>query len=184
MDSLGVMNQYRVQFDELYIIASLSKYRRQRKLFPWFMAVKIVCFLGLAAILVIIVYAAINHVGPNTAYSMLVSLIPTSFIVLLILGPRLDYFFLKRRLKKSPFYGGTMQISVKDAGVFVDTPKSQSSLSWSAFTAAKRLAYGFILHLGPSRIYWLPDKALVVGTISDVERLLRGNVRPYDDPAA
>jgi hypothetical protein len=64
------------------------------------------------------------------------------------------------------------------------TPKSQLSLAWSAFTAVKRVASGFLLFSGPAAFYWLPDPALDAGAISDVERVLRANVRPYEDAAA
>ncbi len=178
------MNQYRVSFDESYMIAGLSRYRRQRKVFPWFIAVKVVCTLCLSALLAIIVGAVVTQTGSNATPLLWISVVLATFIVLLLLGPRLDYFFIKRRLKKSPFYGGEMKIAVRDAGVSIDTQQSQTSMAWSAFTAAKRVTGGFLLHSDPSQFYWLPDEALMVGAPADVERLLRENIRTYANTAA
>lgn len=178
------MNQYRFAFDESYAISSVSSYRRQRKVYPWFIAVKVVCFLGLAALLALIVVAAVGQAHTNSATMLLVSLVPALFIVLLLMGPRLDYLVLKRRLKKSPFYGEEVQFAVADAGVSVNTPKSQSSLSWSAFTAAKRVSSGYLLFSGPTVFHWLPDEALTGGSVADVQRLLQHNIRTYEGTAA
>jgi pimeloyl-ACP methyl ester carboxylesterase len=178
------MNEYRFAFDEAYVVASLARYRRQRKVYPWFIAVKIVCFLGLAALLGIIVVVSLGSSYSGSTAALFAAILPAVFIVLLLLGPRLDYALLKRNLRKSPFYGGEVHFSFSEKEVAVATPKSQGTLAWSAFTAAKRSSDGFLLFSGPSLYHWLPDSSLVAGAVGDVERLFRENVRPYERAAA
>jgi hypothetical protein len=166
------MSQYRFSYDDAYVIDFASRYRRQRRAYPWFTVVRVVCIAGLVALLAVIVVLAVRQPNREWLALLSLSLVPLFFIVLLLLGPRLDFALLKRGIRKSPFFGCEVQIAVSDAGVSVDTPKSQLSLSWSAYTRAKRLATGFILFSGPSPAHWLPDRALVAGTVGDVERLL------------
>ena len=174
------MNEYRVFYDEKYILEGLSQYRGQRKVYPWFVAVKAICFLGLAALLAIIVAVAVRPARGETSGLILIALVPGFFMFLLALGPRIDHFFIKRRLKQSPFYGGETSIAVAEAGVEVKTPKSQAALSWAAFTKAKRLANGFLVTSEPGSFHWWPDSALMTGAPGDVERLLSKNIASYE----
>ena len=121
------MNEYRVVFDEQYVLAGVSRYRRQRKVYPWFIAVKVLCFLGLAGLLAIVIFAATGPVRGSSAAAVLVALVPGVFLFLLVLGPRIDYFFLKRRLRKSPFYGSETHIVVAHSGLSMKTSKSTSN---------------------------------------------------------
>jgi hypothetical protein len=102
------------------------------------------------------------------------------FLLLLLQGPRIDYFLLTRRLRKSPFYGDELKIIVSQEGVAVDTQRSQTSLKWSAFTRARRFASGFLLFTGPTAFHWWPDSALAEGTLTEVTSLLRQNVPSYE----
>jgi hypothetical protein len=136
------------------------------------------------ALLAAIVVLAFRQANANWAALLLLSLVPAFFIFLLLLGPRIDYFLLKRNLKKSPFYGCAVQVEITDAGVSANTSKSQVTMAWSAYTVAKRVANGFMLFSGTSVTNWLPDQALVVGVVGDVELLLRANVRTYEATAA
>ena len=175
------MNEYRVLYDEEFVTDAASHYRGRRKVYPWFIVVKALCFLGLTALLVVCLVLAVQAVGRGASGGVfLVSLVPALFIFLLMLGPRVDYALMRRRLKKSPFYGGEAHICVAESGVSVRTPRSDLSLSWAAFTHVKRLANGFMLFSGPDSWYWWPDSALASGTVGDVERLLRISVPSYE----
>lgn len=173
------MNEYCVSYNEEYILSSIERYRRQRQVYPWFIAVKIVCALGLALLIGIIVYGAIASPGKSWPL-VLIALVLGVFLLLLVQGPRIDYFFLKRRLRKSPFYGDELKILISQEGVAVNTPRSQTSLKWSAFTRARRLASGFLLFTEPTVFHWWPDSALAQGTLAEVTTLLRQNVAAYE----
>jgi hypothetical protein len=174
------MNEYRVSYDEDYVLSSVERYRRQRQVYPWFVAVKVICALGLAALISIIIYGALSTTG-KSAPLILIALVLVVFLLLLVQGPRIDYFFLKRRLRKSPFYGDELNIRVSSEGVAVNAPKSEMSLKWSAFTRARRFASGFLLFTEPTSFLWWPDSALMQGTPAEVGSLLRQNVPLYDE---
>jgi hypothetical protein len=161
------MNEYRVSYNEEYVLSSVERYRRQRHVYPWFIAVKVVCALGLAMLIAIIIYGALASPG-KSGPPVLIAFVLAIFLLLLIQGPRIDYFFLKRRLRKSPFYGDEL------------TPRSQTTLRWSAFTRARRFPSGFLLFTGPTVFHWWPDSARTQGTAEDVTCILRQNVAAYE----
>lgn len=173
------MNRYRVSYNEKYILSSLEQYRRQRKVYPWFIAVKIACALGLALLIAIVAYGALTFTG-NSGPLALISLVLVVFLLLLVQGPRLDYMLLKRRLRKSPFYEDEINILVSEEGMSFETPRSQTSLKWSAFTSATRVAHGFLAFTDPKSAHWLPDSALTSGAPADVEFLFRKNIVAFE----
>jgi len=169
------MNEYSVSYDENYVLSSIDRYRRQRHVYPWFIAVKVLCGLGMALLLGIITWGAMPAAGQLVPLLVTATVIAV-FLLLLLQGPRIDYFFLKRRLKKSPLYGENTRIEVDDSGVSVSTSKTQTILQWSAFSKARRLDAGFLVFMEPTSFYWWPDAALVSGTVDEVDRLLRAKV--------
>ena len=165
------MNQYRFVFDEAYVVGSADSYRRQKRVYPWFVMVKVICALGLSLLIAAIAYGTFLSGGRLAPLVLVVHVLGT-FMFLLVLGPRIDYLFLKRRLKQSPFYGDETLIEVSEAGVSVNTQRSQTMLQWSAFSTARRIADGFLVFTEPKAFLWWPDTALAVGSVADVERLL------------
>lgn len=178
------MNEYRFIYNEEHVLNAVARIRRQRKVYPWFIAVKAICYLGLAALLALPVLVATKSLTNQPAASLLLALIPCFFIFLLALGPKIDYFLLKRSLRRSPFYGGQTVIAVTESGVSVQTPKSHLTLSWGAFTLARRIKDGFLVSLEPGSIQWWPDSALAIGTPTSIGQLLRANIAPYEGPDA
>jgi hypothetical protein len=172
------MNEYRVFYNEDYVLSSIERYRRQKHVYPWFIAVKIVCALGLSALLAIIVYAVTTSMG-SSGPLLGIAVVIVAFLFLLLQGPRIDYIFLKRRLRRSPFYGDEMHILVSAAGVSLNTPRSQTTSKWSAFTKVRRLSSGFLVFTDPTTFHWWPDSALSTGAITEVEHLLRANIAAY-----
>jgi hypothetical protein len=173
------MNEYRFLCNEEYVLDSAERYRRQRHVYPWFIVVKGVCALGLSLLIAILIYGAVGE-PENAGPLSLIALVLTAFVFLLLLGPRIDYFFLKRRLRKSPFYGDEHKITVSVEGVTVDTARSQVLLKWPAFTHARRVASGFLLFSGPTVFYWWPDSALTQGTLVEITNLLHQNIVSYE----
>lgn len=169
------MNEYRFSYDSDYVLRSSERYRRQRHVYPWFIAVKAFCGLGLAALLGVVVYGALNT-GGNAVPLVVIATVLGTFILLLVQGSRIDYFFLKRRLKKSPFYRDDIQVELSDSGVCVSSARSQTALQWSAFTKARRLSDGFLVFVGPTVFFWWPDAALTAGALDEVKRLLEAKI--------
>lgn len=173
------MSRYRVSYDEEYLLSGLEQYRKQRQVYPWFIAVKIVCALGLATLLAVIAYGAFTVTGSEGPL-LLIGLVLVVFLLLLLQGPRLDCMLLKRRLRKSPFYGDEVNIFASVDGVCFETPRSKSLLNWSAFSRVRRVASGFLLFTDPKVCHWLPDSGLVSGTSPEVESLLRKNIVAFE----
>jgi hypothetical protein len=174
------MSQYQVTYNEDYILNSLEQYRRQRHVYPWFIAIKIVCALGLALLIAIVLHGMITTSG-KTAPLLMVFFTLAAFLVLLLQGPRLDYMLLKRRLRKSPFYGDEINISVSEDGVSFKTQRSQATLNWSAFTFARRVGTGFLVFTDPKTSHWWPDAALTNGTLAEIKHHLRTNIPNFED---
>jgi hypothetical protein len=91
---------------------------------------------------------------------------------------------LKRRLRKSPFYGDEINILVSEEGMSFETPRSQTNLKWAAFSYARRVAHGFLAFTDPKVAHWLPDSALASGTPAEVELLLRENIVAFEGNGA
>lgn len=172
------MIEYRLTFDEQFVVGTANAHRRQRQVYPWFIAVKAFCALGLTlliALVALVAYAAFRVNGAAVPMGT-TTLVLLALLVALFLGPRIDHVLLKRRLRRSSFYGDTFCIRVNDAGVSVVTPRSESTLQWSAFTEARRVTTGFLVFTSPTEFSWWADAALVSGTVEDVSQILEARL--------
>jgi hypothetical protein len=157
------MATYIIEVNEGFVVESLERYRAQTLRRFGRVSVKIVCFLGLALLFGICVWAKIYYVAALLAF----------FIALLLVGPRIDYWVMKWRLRKSPFYQHKMRIEVQKEGFKETSEISTTELKWPAFTRAVRLKDGFLVFSGPRHFHWWPDAALVEGRVQDIELLLQ-----------
>jgi len=173
------MIQYRIFVTEGHILASVEKYRRQQKIRPWVTALKAVCAIGLSILLSLVIYGA-SRVKGNGGPLLLLGLVPLAFLWLLFQSHRLDYWFIKRRLRRSPFYEDEVRVGVSEAGVSVQTPRSEAVLQWPAFSRVLRLKDGFLVFTGPAVFDWWPDLALCEGSTSELESLFEQNVQGYE----
>jgi hypothetical protein len=169
---LGVsatMPRYCVNYDEAFLVQSLEQFRATKFRQAGRMLIKAICFLGLSALLAVCIYVKVYPLAGAFAF----------VIVLLLIGPRFDYWFYKRSLRKSPFFNQDVQFRIHKDGVNIQTQISDSELSWQAFTKYLRNKNGFLIFSGRTELYWLPDSALNEGTISDVETLLNQHITKY-----
>ena len=166
------MNDYRFLFDDAYLIDSMERYRQAAGGRLWRGALKSVCFIGLTGLLVFTVVAAFETPGV-----LLVGLIPLTFLVLLAMGPRFDYWLAKRRFKSSASYGAEISVSLAEEGVSFVTEVGRSELKWAAFARAVAFTDGFLVFTSPRFAYWLANRSLAHGALGDVSRLLQSHVR-------
>lgn len=166
------MAEYEYQFTEQHLVASASRYRQQAAARLWLFIFKLVGIVGAAALLGLCLYSRL--VWPSAIFAIL--------IVLLALGPRIDYWVMKRRFRRSPFYNGDVRVWISSSGVVSSDPQCKVELAWSAFTEAHRFPDGFLVLFGPQQFYWWPDSALRDGSVSEVESLLSGHVVRYVGP--
>jgi len=163
------MPQYRIRCTEDYLVESYQRYRAQSPNRYSLIPLKVIGFLGLALLLAIGVGAKV--------YTM--ALLPGFFLLLLLAGPRFDYWLMKRRFRRSPFYGNLAVIDLSEAGYKSESEGGKAEMPWRTFTNGRRLHDGFLLFTGPSQFHWWPDSALTEGTVTEVERLLRSSVAAF-----
>jgi hypothetical protein len=59
--------------------------------------------------------------------------------------------------------------------------KSESKLAWSTLTKVRRFSDGFLLFSGESAYFWWLDKALVSGSVEEVQSLIESNVDNFQN---
>lgn len=177
------MSQYHFKYDEDYVLSFAWQYRKQLKVRHWITAVRVLCFAGLVTLAALIVFLAIRQPSGSRAGPLSLSILPLFFMVLLGLGPRIDHFFAIRRFRKSPFYGCSVRVDIKDDGIGAATDATRGFWNWKAYTAAKRLPEGFLLFSGRDVTGWLPHGALVAGTMAEVEAKLRSSIKTFESHA-
>jgi hypothetical protein len=160
------MISYSVAIDEKFLEQYQERIRAQSVTRFGRYGLKFFCLLGLAALLAIVLYAKVWVIAP----------VPILFAALLLAGPKFDYWIAKRRLRKSPFYGQTARATLDGDGYTEVNALSNHTLSWAAFTRVIRMQDGFLLGLGPRQWHWLPDSALVNGTVAEVALFLQEKV--------
>ena len=163
------MIAYTVKTDEVLLEEYLQRVRAQSASRFGLYGLKVICYLGLLALIAISLWGRV----------FALSAIPAFFLALLLAGPRFDYWWAKRRLRKSPFYGRSATATLNAAGYTEVSSLSSQTLAWDAFTKAVRMEDGFLLALGPNQWHWLPDRALVAGTVAEVEQFLKEKVGAY-----
>lgn len=151
-----------------FLEAGLRRYYRQRSNFlSMALKIPVSVLLGVLAILMLVA-------GRYWFTAFFISL-----IFLLFFSRRIDYWIMKRRLKKSPFNNSRLQVSLTQEGFHAISDKSDVSLKWSAFTRAVRFRDGFLLLQGPSAFNWLPQSAMIEGSVEEVDRLLKEQTLNY-----
>lgn len=127
---------------------------------------KAFCIAGSASLFVVCVYSELYVL--SVFFLLLVAFV--------LAGPRFEYWLAMRSLRKSPFFGTEIKIDLSSDKIIVKSEHGNTELSWSAFTAAKRLPDGFLLMSGQKEKQWWPDSAIVAGSISEIETLVNEKV--------
>ena len=157
------MIKYSIKYDEEFVIESLEQFRavKYRQLSRVF--IKSIGLVGLIALFAFCIYIKFYSIAAIFAF----------FIALLLAGPRFDYWLMKRRLRKSPFYNQMMQIEVSTEGVVIKSDISEVKLSWQVFTQYVSNKKGFLLQSGKSDDFWWPNASITEGTLLEVEALIK-----------
>jgi hypothetical protein len=165
------MAEYRLRYTEAFLIESFERYMKQRKEHYWlYMPIKVIGFLSVAALLILCIYLGLS----------IPSIIFAALLALLVIGHRLDHWFMKRRFRRSPFYNNDVLVAVYPDGYTSQSANCTIELSWSTFTKARRFADGFLLFNGPQQCHWWPDAALSRGNMHAVESIVKAEVADFD----
>jgi hypothetical protein len=163
------MVRYTFTIDDALLVETMERNRRHGLTRFARYGVKAICFLGMALIVGLLLWVRLYWLAA------LMCLFPAA----MLMGPRFDYWFAKRRFRKSPFYLQKVKVSLDASGFEVATEISTAKLDWRAFTRGIRLADGFLLFTEPKTPQWLPDRALCEGEVSEAQALLRREVPGY-----
>ena len=163
------MLEYRYVFDEAFVIESVKKYRQQLGSKPWRVGVKVLCFIPMAALFLLAAFHAVR--------------VPTLFfgvvLVALVFSPKLDFWLIKKRVRKSPHFHCEMGVHVTRDNYQESSKFSNSTIDWPVFTKVVRFDDGFLLFSGKHNFFWLPDAALVHHNIDEAQALFQEKIPNY-----
>ncbi|MFZ6653959.1 hypothetical protein [Undibacterium sp. TJN19] len=165
------MAEYQIKNTEKHQVTAF--YRKRSISYERFLRqpVKIVSCLGLMALLAILIHAK--------AY--LVSLFIASMIVLLALGPKLDYWIMLWRFRRSSACNIMMQLVVESDKFSWDDPLSKGEAQWNVFDKVYRLKDGFLIFYQYGQFQWWPDACISTGTVDEVAGILRSQIAKYSE---
>ena len=162
---------YTIPLTDDHIVETYAQHRTQQKALLWLAwPMKIICALGLLALLGVGVFAKVYFVAAFAAF----------FLLLLAMGPRFDYWSMRRRWRRHPQFNELLRIEAADSGLTFTTPKSSGSAQWSVYTSAVARPQGVLLYSTKWEYFWLPDKAIAEGSAAEVRDLLRSKLAVQD----
>ena len=111
---------YTIPLTDDHIVETYAQHRTQQKALLWLAwPMKIICALGLLALLGVGVFAKVYFVAAFAAF----------FLLLLAMGPRFDYWSMRRRWRRHPQFNELLRIEAADS-------------SWSRRVAVARCGRG------------------------------------------
>ncbi len=161
---------YLLRLTDDYIIESYSRHRARQhsRWFRWI--VKLICAVGMLALLAFGIYADIAVVIGISAF----------FLLLLLTGPQFDYFILRRRWRRIPQYNDDLRIVVSEQHLASSSSKTTATSEWSAYIGALQFSDGVLLYSAPWDFFWLPDSAIVAGTPGESRAILNASISNYN----
>lgn len=163
------MPEYRFKFDEAFLIEAFRKYRKQHGTRYVSLAMKSIAGLLLLAL------AAFSAWQINWWLAVFF----VALVLLMFNGHLIDYWLIKRRFRRSPYWNDNMVSNLTAEGLHAVGSHSDSKLGWAVFTKARYFRDGFLLFQGPGLFNWLPDAALSDGSRAEVESLIQAHVEDY-----
>jgi hypothetical protein len=167
LDDMAVA--YAIRISEDYVVEALARHRSCQKS-RWFRRpVKILCGVGLVALAAVCLYARLVLLAVFFAF----------LIVLLLMGPRLDYFIVRWRWRRAPQNNAELKVEVSEQHLASSDQNSSATANWPAYNRAVEFSSGVLLYTAPWHYLWLPDIAIVAGLPEDARSIYRANIRDY-----
>ena len=160
---------YNLKLSDDYVVQAHAKHRGRGRAHWFRWPIKLVCALGLIAL------------GALAAYADLAALVGFAafMLCLLLLGPRIDYFILRRRWRRVPQFNEELKIEVSEERIASSSVRSSATAAWAAYVRAIEFSDGVLLYDAPWNYFWLPDSGIETGTPQDVRAILRSNISDY-----
>jgi hypothetical protein len=102
-----------------------------------------------------------------------------ALVLLMFNGHLLDFWMVKRRFRKSPYWKDSIISKLTAEGLHTVGRNTESKLGWAVITKACSFGDGLLLFQGPGVFNWLPDDALVDGNRAEVEDLVQSHVKDH-----
>jgi hypothetical protein len=159
---------YSIPLTDDHIIETYAQHRTQQRALLWLAwPLKILCALGLLALLAVGIFAKIVFVIGFASF----------FLLLLAVGPRFDYWYMRYRWKRHPQKDELLRVEANSTGLSFVAPKSSGTALWDVYTKAVARPSGVLLYASGWEYYWLPDKAITEGSADEMRALLNSKLR-------
>ncbi|MCO7223760.1 YcxB family protein [Pleionea sp. CnH1-48] len=158
-------------FDTEYIQATLDAYRKMHKARGLRILLKIVSFIGLLALLAIFVFISINYDKSVLFAAAFMVLL----MVLLVMSPKLDYWYCQRKLRLSPFNNDAVSVSFDDDGMELVTESSEARWKWNLIERSIFVESGIFVYHNKDECLFVPNKNGVAIDLGALESLLERN---------
>jgi hypothetical protein len=162
---------YSIPLSEDYIVETYEQHRALQKtrwLLMW--PIRVLCAIGLLGLFALGVYAKIYFIAAFASF----------FLGLLAVGPRFDYWIMRRRWRRHPRFNEQLRLEIAEDGVSYHTKNSSGSAQWTAYSKGVIRPQGVILYSSQWDYEWLPDEAIVTGTPAEIRDLLKTKLSPQD----
>ncbi len=158
------MGEYRIPFDDVFLVEILGRHRRTKK--RRMIAIKgfVGCFLVFAAV------SSLMQGWPGMAAFWVF------LVVAILFSHRIDYWLAQRAFRRSPSCGKIVTLTVGPEGVHTVSNTHDAKVAWAAYTSASIFPDGMMLYQGPGVFQWLPDRLLVSGTRAGAESIVRTQI--------
>jgi hypothetical protein len=167
------MVRYSVKVDENYTLELAFRARVEDKLpFRW---ERIVFAMSAFLALSVIVGDALSiFSGWELAFG-------TVFAIGCAVGPSMERRKLKKLLQAHPLYNAPISIQLDWDAYRESVGQETAKIEWPSFIRAVRVVDGFLLFMGTGlkMTRWLPDSAVVEGTVAEANLLLKNHVQGY-----
>jgi hypothetical protein len=158
---MGVV--YSIPLTDDHIVETYAQHRTQQRALLWLAwPLKVLCALGLLALLAVGVFAEVVFLIGFSSF----------FLLLLIVGPRFDYWLVRYRWKRHPQHNELLRVEAADSGISFVTPKSSGTAQWGVYPKAVARPSGVLLYSSRWEYFWLPDTAIVEGSAEEIRALL------------
>ena len=162
------MFTYDIEYNDEYVILSMDKYRAITKSKPVRIILKSIAMVGLLGLLVI--FIGIGFSGKPAV--LVFSLLPILLLFLLHIGPKIDYWLIRKKLMASPFFNKNMTVVLSENGYSCNTDISKLELLWEAIDKLIFLEDGILVFIDGNNFSFLPKEQLKNGGLSEVKELI------------
>ena len=107
---------------------------------------------------------------------IVMGIIPILFVSVAVMAMAYEPWSIKRQLRKSPFKGEEIEVSVSEESVDLSSSLAKTSLKWGIFTKVVRFEDGFLLFQSAHVFFWMPYSGLRAGNIQQLEELVRRHI--------